>query len=194
MTTLWQANIGLVAAVASRYRRPGIDTDDLVGVGQLGLQAAIARFDPERFPGRLSTYAVPWIRWYVQDHVSRNALPVRLPETTAHRQLARHGARLLAEARRACLRERVDPTDTDLCARVGCRIGLSADEIARWLHAGGSAAIASTMTHRSTPATRGRPRTTRSSAWTARSCAAAFSRWPIPSSANANARCSWSGA
>lgn len=138
MTTLWQANIGLVAAVASRYRRPGIDTDDLVGVGQLGLQAAIARFDPDRFPGRLSTYAVPWIRWYVQDHVSRNALPVRLPETMAHRQLARHGARLLADARRACLRERVDPTDTELCARVGCRIGLSADEVARWLHAGGS--------------------------------------------------------
>ncbi len=138
MSTLWQANTGLVAAVASRYRRPGIETDDLIGAGQLGLQAAIARFDPDRFPGRLSTYAVPWIRWYVQDHVSRNALPVRLPDTVAHRQLARHGARLFAEATRACLREQLDPTEADLCARVGCRIGLSADEVARWMHAGAS--------------------------------------------------------
>lgn len=138
LSTLWQANVGLVAAVASRYRRPGIDTADLIGAGQLGLQAAIARFDPERFPGRLSTYAVPWVRWYVQDHISRNALPVRLPGTIAHRQLARHAARLFADARRACLREQVDPTEMELCTRVGCRIALSADEVQRWLHAGGS--------------------------------------------------------
>lgn len=140
LSTLWQAHGGLVAAVASRYRRTGIDTDDLIGAGQLGLHAAIVRFDPDRFPGRLSTYAVPWIRWYVQDHVSRNAQPVRLPATTAHRQLASWGAHLFAEARRACQREQVAPTEMELCARVGARIGLSADEVARSQRAGGSAA------------------------------------------------------
>src|SRR5277367_2052346 len=84
LATLWQAHGRLVAAVASRYRRSGVDIEDLIGAGQLGLHAAIVRFDTDRFPGRLSTYAVPWIRWYVQDHVSRNARPVRLPATSAH--------------------------------------------------------------------------------------------------------------
>jgi RNA polymerase sigma factor (sigma-70 family) len=138
VSALWRAHGGLVAAVASRYRRTGIDTEDLISAGQLGLHAAIVRFDPDRFAGRLSTYAVPWIRWYVQDHVSRNALPVRLPATTAHRHLARFAARLLADARRACLRERVEPTESELYTRVGCRIGLSADEVARGLRAGAS--------------------------------------------------------
>jgi len=141
LATLWRAHSGLVAAVASRYRRAGIDIEDLIGAGQLGLHAAIVRFDAERFPGRLSTYAVPWIRWYVQDHVSRNALPVRLPATTAHRQLARNGTYLFAEARRACHREQVEPTEMELCARVGSRIGLSADEVASSQRAGSVAAV-----------------------------------------------------
>jgi RNA polymerase sigma-32 factor len=141
LSALWQAHGGLVTAVASRYRRTGIDTDDLIGAGQLGLHAAIVRFDPDRFPGRLSTYAVPWIRWYVQDHVSRNALPVRLPGTIAHRHLARFAVPLFADARRACMREQVDPTEMELCARVGRRVGLSADEVARSQRAGGGSAI-----------------------------------------------------
>jgi RNA polymerase sigma factor (sigma-70 family) len=139
LATLWQAHGGLVAAVASRYRRAGVDIEDLIGAGQLGLHAAIVRFDADRFPGRLSTYAVPWIRWYVQDHISRNVLPVRLPDTNAHRQLARNGAGLFAEARRACQREQVEPTEIELCARVGSRIGLSADEVARSQRAAGGA-------------------------------------------------------
>jgi RNA polymerase sigma-32 factor len=141
LATLWQAHGRLVATVASRYRRAGIDIDDLIGAGQLGLHAAIVRFDAERFPGRLSTYAVPWIRWYVQDHVSRNALPVRLPATVAHRQLARSGGQLFADARRACHREQVEPTEMELCARVGSRVGLSADEVASSRGGGGSTAV-----------------------------------------------------
>lgn len=141
LAILWQAHGGLVAAVASRYRRAGLDIEDLIGAGQLGLHAAIVRFDADRFPGRLSTYAVPWIRWYVQDHISRNVLPVRLPDTNAHRQLARSGAGLFAEARRACHREQVEPTEMELCARVGSRIGLSADEVARSQRAAGGAYV-----------------------------------------------------
>jgi RNA polymerase sigma factor (sigma-70 family) len=141
LALLWQSHGGLVAAVASRYRRAGIDIEDLIGAGQLGLHAAIVRFDAARFPGRLSTYAVPWIRWYVQDHVSRNALPVRLPATIAHRQLARSGGQLFADARRACHREQVEPTEMELCARVGSRIGLSADEVASSRYTGGNAVV-----------------------------------------------------
>ncbi len=77
----------------------------------------------------------------MQDHISRNALPVRLPATIAHRQLARSGGQLFAEARRACQREQVEPTEMELCARVGSRVGLSADEVARSRRAGSSVAV-----------------------------------------------------
>ena len=140
---LWAAYHGLVSAVANRHRRSGIEISDLIGVGQLGLHAAIVRFDPNRFAGRLSTYAVPWIRWYIQDHISRNTGPVRLPSTTAHRQLARWGTRLFDDARRDCQRERVPATEMELCTRVGRRVGMPADEVARsrLTHRGATVAV-----------------------------------------------------
>jgi RNA polymerase sigma-32 factor len=134
MARLWRAHHDLVASVANRNRRAGMDTADLIGAGHLGLHQAIVRFDPDRFPGRLSTYAVPWIRWYVQDHIDRNSGPLRLPTSTGHRQLARSGSRLFDDARRTCQRDGVPTTDTELCARVGRRIGLSGEEVARCRH------------------------------------------------------------
>jgi RNA polymerase sigma-32 factor len=128
---LWESHSKLVVAIASRYRRLNIDLLDLVGAGHLGLHAAIGRFDPDRFETRLSTYAIGWIRWYIQDYVRRNSGPIRLPSSTAHRQLAQLRGRLLAEARRSCQRERVEPTESELCERIGRRIGLPGDEVAR---------------------------------------------------------------
>lgn len=51
----------------------------------------------------------------------------------AHRQLAQSGPRLLIEARKACDREGIEPTDSELHARIGRRVGLSADEVAQGL-------------------------------------------------------------
>lgn len=130
-TDLWESHSKLVVAVASRYRQPNLELADLIGAGHLGLHAAIARFDVERFDGRLATYAIGWIRWHIQDYIRRNATPVRLPATTAHRQLAQMAGKLFAEARKSCHREKVEATEAELCARVGRRIGLSGDEVAR---------------------------------------------------------------
>ena len=47
----------------------------------------------ERFEARLANYAIGWIRWHIQDYIRRNAAPVRLPATTAHRQLAQMAGR-----------------------------------------------------------------------------------------------------
>jgi RNA polymerase sigma-32 factor len=131
---LWESHSKLVVAIASRYRYQNVDLLDLIGAGHLGLYAAIDRFDPERFESRLSSYAIGWIRWYIQDYVTRNSAPVRLPGSNAHRQLVQLRGRLMAEARRSCLRERVEPTDSELCDRIGRRIGLPADEVARSMH------------------------------------------------------------
>lgn len=131
LNDLWQSHSKLVIAVASRHRRTSIELADLIGAGHLGLHAAIERFDVDRYDSRLATYAVGWIRWHVQDYIRRNAAPVRLPATSAHRQLAQMSARLFADARKSCQRESVEATETELCARIGQRIGLDGDEVAR---------------------------------------------------------------
>jgi RNA polymerase sigma-32 factor len=131
LTELWESHSKLVIAIASRYRSTNIDLLDLAGAGHLGLHAAIARFDPERFGNRLSAYAVGWIRCYIQDYIRRNAGPVHLPSSNAHRQLVRMRQRLMADARLSCQREQVEPSDSEMCARIGRRIGLSGDEVAR---------------------------------------------------------------
>ena len=133
LTELWESHSKLVVAIANRYRRFNIELLDLIGAGHLGLHAAIARFELDRFETRLSTYATGWIRWYIQDYIRRNKGPVRLPESTGHRQLAQMGDRLVADARKACMRERVEATDTEICERISRRIGLPADEVARSL-------------------------------------------------------------
>jgi RNA polymerase sigma-32 factor len=131
MTELWMSHGKLVAAIAAKYRRSDIDHDDLINAGHLGLHTAITRFDTGRFDTRLAAYATVWIRWYITDYIRRNSGPVRLPESKGHRQLAQSGPRLLLEARKACEREGVEPTDSELHMRIGRRIGLSADEVAQ---------------------------------------------------------------
>ena len=133
LTELWMSHGKLVAAIAAKHRRSDIDHDDLINAGHLGLHTAITRFDTDRFDSRLSTYASVWIRWYINDYIRRNSGPVRLPESKAHRQLAQSGPRLLAEARKACDREGVEPADSELHERIGRRVGLSADEVAHGL-------------------------------------------------------------
>jgi RNA polymerase sigma-32 factor len=131
LTELWESHSKLVVAVACRYHRSNIELADLIGAGHLGLHAAIERFDTGRFDGRLASYAIGWIRWHIQDYIRRNVAAVRLPSTTAHRQLAQMPGRLFADARRSCHRERVEATETELCDRIGRRIGLAGDEVAR---------------------------------------------------------------
>jgi RNA polymerase sigma-32 factor len=130
ITELWMSHGKLVAAIAAKYRRSDIDHDDLINAGHLGLHTAIMRFDTDRFDTRLAAFATVWIRWYITDYIRRNSGPVRLPESKAHRQLAQSGPRLLIEARKACEREGVDATDSELHRRIGSRVGLSADEVA----------------------------------------------------------------
>ena len=131
MVDLWESHSKLVIAIASRYRRPNIELADLIGAGHLGLHAAIEKFDSERFEGRLASYAIGWIRWHIQEYIRRNGAPVRLPATAAHRQLARMAGRLFSDARKSCQRERIDATERELCERIGRRIGMNGDEVAR---------------------------------------------------------------
>ena len=54
-TALVEHNLRLVAHIAKKYARPGVDQDDLISVGSLGLIKAVQTFRPEA--GRLTAYA-----------------------------------------------------------------------------------------------------------------------------------------
>lgn len=133
LSELWEGHRKLVVALARQYQRQGVAMTELVGAGHLGMQAAIEGYDPDRLDTRLSAYAVAWIRHYIQDYIGRHAYPARPPASAAHRHLVRCAGRLFAEARRSCEREGVPPTEAELCVRVGARIGLAADEVAKCL-------------------------------------------------------------
>jgi RNA polymerase primary sigma factor len=79
------ANLGLVYALAERYRARGVPLEDLVQEGSIGLVRAAERFDHRRGL-RFSTYAGWWIRRSIMDALT-NAKVIRIPPA-ARRQLA----------------------------------------------------------------------------------------------------------
>jgi RNA polymerase primary sigma factor len=83
--TMIESNLGLVHAIAGRYRRPGVAYADLVQEGTIGLIRAVERFDHRR-DVRFSTYATWWIQRAIRDAIT-DSKPIRIP-ARANRQLA----------------------------------------------------------------------------------------------------------
>ena len=77
--TLVTSNIRLVAKVAFEPRfRGGVDLDDLVQLGLIGLMRAAEKFDPD-WETRFSTYAVWWIRQGISRGIADQGRTIRLP-------------------------------------------------------------------------------------------------------------------
>jgi len=70
--------MGYVVALARRYQGLGLDFDELVAAGNLGVVEAATRFDPDRSVKFIS-YADWWIRKAIFDEVDARSAPVRLP-------------------------------------------------------------------------------------------------------------------
>lgn len=83
------SNLMLVVRVALSFRRAARNLLDLVQEGNLGLLAAIERFDPE-VGVRLPTYAAWWIRAYIVKFLLDNVRLVRVGTTNARRKLLRN--------------------------------------------------------------------------------------------------------
>jgi RNA polymerase primary sigma factor len=78
-----EANLGLVRYVARSYSGSGVEFDELVQEGTVGLVKAVDRFDPAR--GRkLSTYAVWWIRSAMLEAIRRSKT-IRIPARAKQR-------------------------------------------------------------------------------------------------------------
>ncbi len=83
------SNLMQVVRVALSFRRAAKNLLDLVQEGNLGLLAAIERFDPE-LGVRLPTYAAWWIRAYIVKFLLDNVRLVRVGTTNARRKLLRN--------------------------------------------------------------------------------------------------------
>ncbi len=75
---LVEANQGLVWQIARRYADAGMDVEDLVQEGNIGLLHAIEKFDPD-LGYRFSTYATWWIRQAIARAVADQSRTIRLP-------------------------------------------------------------------------------------------------------------------
>lgn len=80
------ANLRFVVKVAYEYRSYGFRIADLVQEGNIGLMRAVQKFDPDK-EIRLISYAVWWIRAYIQNYILRSWSLVKLGTTQAQRKL-----------------------------------------------------------------------------------------------------------
>lgn len=76
--TLVLANLRLVVAIAREYRGKGLDLEDLIEEGNLGLMRAAEGYDGG-LGVRFSTYAAYWIKQSIRTALTRQGRTIRLP-------------------------------------------------------------------------------------------------------------------
>lgn len=80
------SNLRFVVKIAHEYRNYGVKLADLIQEGNIGLMHAVKKFDP--YKGyRLISYAVWWIRAYMQNYIIKTWSLVKIGTTQAQRKL-----------------------------------------------------------------------------------------------------------
>jgi RNA polymerase sigma-32 factor len=80
------SNLGFVVKLALRYRSYGVAVSDLIQEGNIGLMMALKKFDPYR-GYRFISYAVWWIKAYIQNFIIRNWSLVKIGTTQSEKKL-----------------------------------------------------------------------------------------------------------
>ena len=109
------SNLRLVPKIAMKYKGFGIDVEDLVQNGNLGLMTAVDKFDVT-MGNKFSTYATYWIRAYIMQFISENISQIRLPSHQREllRKIINASAQLSTEYDR-------EPTNAEIAASLGVK-------------------------------------------------------------------------
>lgn len=83
---LVKSNLRFVVKVAAEYSKFGAKMIDLIQEGNVGLMHAVREYNPYK-GARLITYAVWWIRGYIQEYLMRQYSMVRIGTTQNQRKL-----------------------------------------------------------------------------------------------------------
>lgn len=107
-----QGNLRFVVSVAKNYQNMGLDLEDLISAGNMGLVTAAKRFDETR-GFKFCSYAVWWIRQSILQAISKEGRTVALPanQLSLLSKIGRETSRLEQELQRT-------PTAEELTERL----------------------------------------------------------------------------
>ncbi|MFN3698153.1 MAG: RNA polymerase factor sigma-32 [Pseudobdellovibrio sp.] len=118
---LVRANLRFVVKIAAEYARFSSRMIDLIQEGNVGLMHAVKEFNPYK-GARLITYAVWWIRGYIQEYLMRQFSMVRIGTTANQRKLFYQLQRQKQELEKMSSPEKI--------AELSHQLGIPEDEIA----------------------------------------------------------------
>jgi RNA polymerase sigma-32 factor len=84
--SLITSNLRFVVKVAYEFRHYGLKMLDLIQEGNIGLMMAVRKFDPYKGV-RLISYAVWWIKAYIQNHIISSWSLLKIGTTQSQRKL-----------------------------------------------------------------------------------------------------------
>lgn len=93
--TLVEQNMGLVYSVVQRFRNRGVETEDLIQIGSIGLLKSIDKFNMS-FDVKFSTYAVPMITGEIKRFLRDDGM-IKVSRSMKEAALKAYSARELLE-------------------------------------------------------------------------------------------------
>lgn len=114
------SNLRFVVKIAAEYTKFGAKLIDLIQEGNVGLMHAVKEFNPDKGV-RLITYAVWWIRGFIQEFLMRQYSMVRIGTTQNQRKLFYQLQKQSEELERLGFKDAV--------AQISGRLGVSEEEV-----------------------------------------------------------------
>ena len=110
------SNLRFVVKVALEYRGYGIKVLDMIQEGNIGLMVALKKFDPHK-GYRFISYAIWWIRAYIQNFIIRSWSLVKIGTTQLQKKLFYKMGRIKSIAHEEHREEKIEELAQELSVR-----------------------------------------------------------------------------